>query len=230
MEITRLSTEYKKMFKRGIMRDVGSIIFMWFYQEDGMAKDHSTDTLHKRVLDWAHEQVRLGSDRELNQPKTKGSEWFWSKLGFLGAVTMGSLSALWESIIGIVRTLESKLVGIGIEEAEDAWERAGDALQSVFDGLTGIVDSKTILTRQEIKNIAAISVYGKQLSELNDVSPDVRKTLTEQLKKARLYVQTGGDSAGDEVSHLFKVFDTVKESPVNAAEKLKNMKWTKQNR
>lgn len=183
-----------------------------------------TNCYHKQVLDWAHEQVRVAPDKDGGG----GWERVRSKIGFSGAVAIGAATALWESLIGGARTVESKVLGHGAEEAEDAWERAGNALQSVFDGLTGIVDSQTILTRQEIKNIAAISVYGKQLSELNDISPDVRKTLTEQLKKARLYVQKGGDTAGDEVSHLFKVFDTVKESPAHAAEKLKNMKWTKQ--
>jgi hypothetical protein len=185
------------------------------------------DALHKQILDWAHEQVRVTSNKELAQAAHRGA-WIWSKLGFLGAVVVGALSAAWASAIGLFQTSRLKLSGGNPEEAEDAWDRVADALQSMFDGLTGIVDSSTILTRQEIKNISAISVYGKQLSELNDVSPEVRKTLTEQLKKARLYVQTGGSVVDDEVSHLFKVFDTVKESPAHAAEKLKNLKWTKQ--
>lgn len=193
-----------------------------------MATNHSNRAFHQRILDWAHEQVRMSSDEEMSHAKKSRWGSLRSKIGFLGAVAIGSLTALWASLLGLLRTAESRLLGHSDENAEDAWDRAGDALQSVFDGLTGIVDSRTILTRQEIKNIAAINVYGKALSELNDVSPEVRKTLTEQLKKARLYVQTGGDSAGDEVTHLFKVFDTVRESPANAAEKLKNMKWTKQ--
>lgn len=184
--------------------------------------------LHKQILDWAHDQVRQAADKETAQAESQWHEFLLSKIGFLGAIGAGAVSTIWDSAVGAVRTGEAKLLGHSLDAAEDAWERAAASLQTVFDGMTGIVDSKTILTRQEIKNIAAISVYGKQLSELNDISPEVRKTLTEQLKKARLYVQKGGNQTEDEVTHLFQVFDTVKQSPVGAAEKLKNMKWTKQ--
>lgn len=193
-----------------------------------MAKSNPTLGLHKDILDWAHEQVRAASERDpAGNRDGQPSNWR-SKIGFAAAVVVGSLTAVWASLIGLGHTAEAKVTNHGTEEAEDSWERANSALQSVFDGLTGIVDSTSILTRQEIKNIAAINTYGKHLAELNNISPDVRRTLTEQLKKAQLYVKKGGDSAGQEVSNLFKVFDTVKESPNGAAEKLKNMKWTRQ--
>lgn len=201
---------------------------MDFYQEDLMVAIRSP--LHKQILDWAHDQVRASADHEAGPSHSKGSEFYLSKLGFLGAVVVGAITTAKDSLVGLVRTGEAKVLGHSLDGAEDAWDRAGAALQSVFDGMTGIVDSQTILTRQEMKNIAAISVYGKQLSELNDIPPEVRKTLTEQLKKARLYVQKGGDQTEDEVTHLFQVFDTVKHSPVGAAEKLRNMKWTKQSK
>lgn len=193
-----------------------------------MAKVNPSYDLHKQMLDWAHEKVRTLSDERASGEQEDRWTLLKSKLGFAAAVVIGALTAGWSSLVGIGRTAELRLIDRGAEEAEDAWEKANSALQTVFDGLTGIVDSTSILTRQEIKNIAAISTYGKHLAELNNISPDVRKTLTEQLKKAQLYVKKGGDGAGQDVSNLFKVFDTVKESPTGAAEKLKNLKWTRQ--
>lgn len=195
-----------------------------------MADVNPSESFHKQLLEWAHEQVRIASERTTGNGGTRDEDWSIakSKLGFIGAVLIGAATAGWESVIGLGRTLQSAVFESGSEEAEDAWERATLATRSFFDGLTGLVDSRSILTGQDIKHISAINAYGKQLTEMNDISPDVRKTLLNHLKNAQVMVKTGSQGAGQEVSQLFKLLDTVKESPVGASEKLKNMKWTRQ--
>ena len=194
-----------------------------------MADVHSSDTLHKQILDWAHEKVRTASAKD---PEGRSPDDRWSttqaKLGFVGAILTGSVIAGWESLVGTGRTIQARSLGSGTEEAEDAWEKADLALQTVFEGLTGLVDSKAILTQADKRKIAAINLYGQQLTTLNDIPPEVRQQLVKNLRNAQVMVKTGKAEEKD-VSNLFNLLNTVKaEKPEAVSEKLKSMKWTKQ--
>lgn len=198
-----------------------------FYQGGAMVKITPEESYHKQVLDWAHDQVRQSAEKN---EKTEKENWGHakSKMGFAAAVLLGTCTAGWSSVVGGCRTLQDKLFSKGGEQAEDAWERANAALQTVFEGLTGIVEPNSILTPKEQRTIAAINTYGQHLAQLNDISPEVRKTLDDQLKKAQVYVQVGDSETGAaEVTQLFKAFEKANSNPTDAAEKLKQMKWTK---
>lgn len=181
--------------------------------------------IHQKLLDWAHEQVRDAAEHAPEGGRDYRS-LLKSKVGFLAAAFIGALSAIWYFILGTERTVAVNMMHQNVDP-EEAWEKESSALQTVFDGLTGIVDSSSILTRAESAMIAAIRQYGQELSHLDGVPSDAQKLLADRLRSTEVFLKEKGEDAAQQVKDLGDLFSALHSNPTQAIATLKNLKWSK---